>query len=891
MSYANNDQLDWVGISVSDIAGIRHTQKVQEPEYITELVCWINGSKHTVSNPKPTKLLIEFLHENGLTGAKLACGEGGCGCCTVTLAFPEAGGGTSVLPINACLWPLCALDGCVVTTVEGIGSQKQGLHPIQEAVSLHNGSQCGYCTPGWVMSMYGLMEGPGPEGDLPTAREIEAHFDGNLCRCTGYRPILDAFKGFAGGHGGCGELADIEDCAAYRRSPPLPRAVAKEAAERRGLPLHFVDASTGEEWYRPTSLPGLAVLRSRLAAEGKESRLVCAATSAGVRKYYTGAGGGRPYEQHPRPGEEAPVAIDLRGIPELRGSSASTGGLSAGAAVTLSELIGLLDGASQKGGAEGDPRPVWATLARHLRRVANVQVRNAASWAGNLALARACPGFPSDLATILAAARASVEVGSAEDSGITTSHPVEDYVTGRAPDGLLVAITIPPPAQASGDAGRHSLFQTYKTASRHVNAAAIVNAALWAERDREGRVCAARAVFNGLTGSLLRAKAVEKALVGTPLDEAALGVAMAALEQDVAAAGGVAEDGLHSPGYRMGLTRSYLYKFFLEAQGSLPPELSSALVPFVAAEDRGLSEGTQVYGAGDPSLEPVGEAIPKLRARLQATGEAEYASTARSLAGELHAALVYSHTAARRLLAVDPTDALRAPGAVAFFGKPDIPGANRLASEEEPVFFGAGDVVPAVGCLLGIVVARSASEARAAAKVVRQCFEPESRSCPQPEAVAQLSDARRRRAPESGTKATAAALQRHASSRGSLRGAMRTAAARPSPLSVCIGDPRARVGERRASSGASGGAVSGSLETGGQKHFYMETQSCFVVPKDDGGLEVLSALDRPEEDLPAALLLPRFGTDSPIRLVPSKHRSHKESGGEQISPDPLPDSA
>ena len=122
---------------------------------------------------------------------KLGCGEGGCGACTVTISRMEQG--TLIhRGVNACLAPLCSVDSCHVTTVEGIGTQSNP-HPVQERISSCHGSQCGYCTPGIVMALYSKLQ----SNPTPTVSDIEETFDGNLCRCTGYRPILDAAKTFA----------------------------------------------------------------------------------------------------------------------------------------------------------------------------------------------------------------------------------------------------------------------------------------------------------------------------------------------------------------------------------------------------------------------------------------------------------------------------------------------------------------------------------------------------------------------------------------------------------------------------------------------------------------------------------------------------------------------
>jgi xanthine dehydrogenase/oxidase len=135
----------------------------------------------------------------GLTGSKLGCGEGGCGACTVLVSqcVDPHSGHIEHRTVNACLVPICSVDGCHVITVEGLGSMsKSNLHPAQSRLAELFGSQCGFCTPGIVMSLYGTITSPHNSSSL-TLQDIEEAFDGNLCRCTGYRPILDAAKTFA----------------------------------------------------------------------------------------------------------------------------------------------------------------------------------------------------------------------------------------------------------------------------------------------------------------------------------------------------------------------------------------------------------------------------------------------------------------------------------------------------------------------------------------------------------------------------------------------------------------------------------------------------------------------------------------------------------------------
>ncbi|MBV8547405.1 MAG: 2Fe-2S iron-sulfur cluster binding domain-containing protein, partial [Acidobacteria bacterium] len=160
------------------------------------IVFYVNGNRVEIGDPDPTTLLIDWLRGDaiGLTGTKLSCGEGGCGACTVMLSRWEPEERRVVeTAINSCLRPLCSLDGAMITTTEGIGSTREKLDPVQYAIAANNGSQCGFCTPGFVMNMFTFLR----NNPKPEQQQIEDLFDGHLCRCTGYRPILEGMKSFA----------------------------------------------------------------------------------------------------------------------------------------------------------------------------------------------------------------------------------------------------------------------------------------------------------------------------------------------------------------------------------------------------------------------------------------------------------------------------------------------------------------------------------------------------------------------------------------------------------------------------------------------------------------------------------------------------------------------
>jgi len=169
-------------------------ESAEAPAYSNELVFGLNGSQVVIPNPDPTLLLVDYLHSIGLTGTKVGCGQGGCGACTVMLSQRDAATSTPIhRAVNSCLRPLCAVDGMMVTTTEGIGSVHDQLDPTQFCIAANNGTQCGFCTPGFVMNAHAFLQ----QKPAASEQEIEDIFGGNLCRCTGYRPILHGVRTLA----------------------------------------------------------------------------------------------------------------------------------------------------------------------------------------------------------------------------------------------------------------------------------------------------------------------------------------------------------------------------------------------------------------------------------------------------------------------------------------------------------------------------------------------------------------------------------------------------------------------------------------------------------------------------------------------------------------------
>ena len=333
-----------------------------------------------------------------LGGTKLSCNQGGCGACTCTMTTVNtATGAAEYKAFNACLRPLLAMDGMAVTTTEGIGNRDDGYHAVQERIADCNGSQCGFCTPGQVMTLYSLLrERPG--GDLGL-EEIEERFDGNICRCTGYRPIMTAAHTFA--KEGCRDLTDIQGLpatafAAYSPAsePPPPAELAKMAWTRAAMKVSSpVDGTT---WYRVVTIDELLKIR----AQEPETKLVAGNTMTGPygkdirrRDCHSAAppstfsrcinsdeertSAERQSHQWLGKDDDTKVFIDISSIPELSGVQAANAAVTVGAATTITALIQYLEANASKSAS-------FKTLVRHMKRVGNWQVRNVGSWAGNL---------------------------------------------------------------------------------------------------------------------------------------------------------------------------------------------------------------------------------------------------------------------------------------------------------------------------------------------------------------------------------------------------------------------------------------------------------------------------------------------------------------------------
>lgn len=281
------------------------------------------------------------------------CQEGGCGVCVCALSgvHPVTGEYTT-WAVNSCLALLNTCLGLEVTTSEGLGSKRKGYHAIQQRLAKMNGTQCGYCSPGFVMNMYALLKS---QGGKVTMAAVENAFGGNICRCTGYRPILDAMKSFAVDSNiqVPDECADIEDLSTQKcpKTGDLCAGSCKKRGEPRGVQIY----ADGSRWYWPQTLSELFEALQAASKEQLPYMLVAGNTAHGIY----------------RRSAEIKSFIDVGALAELKGYSVSEKALTLGGNLSLSETMEICRKLEQTSGFEYLSQ-VWL----HLDWIANVPVRN-----------------------------------------------------------------------------------------------------------------------------------------------------------------------------------------------------------------------------------------------------------------------------------------------------------------------------------------------------------------------------------------------------------------------------------------------------------------------------------------------------------------------------------
>ncbi|HWF18157.1 MAG TPA: xanthine dehydrogenase molybdopterin binding subunit [Verrucomicrobiae bacterium] len=464
----------------------------------------LNGRAVRVRDCSPNLTLLEYLRGHGCTGSKEGCAEGDCGACSVAIIDRDSNGHACYRAINSCLVPLPSLAGREVITVEGVAGGNGELHPVQRTMVECHGSQCGYCTPGFIMS---LFEGYYRK-DLQNDSQLDAQLCGNLCRCTGYRSIheaaVEAFKQKNKQNG--------ED--------PFVAKLSHAFAEPSATHYEF----SGEKFFRPASLDELL----RLMQEHPEARLVAGATDLGLeitKKY-----------------KKFPTLISVEATPELKELQSSPSEWRIGAAVTMTELEDAL-------GAE------YPALADMLRVFGSRQIRNRATLGGNLVTASPI----GDSAPVLLALDAKVVLASLQGERVL---PLEEFFiayrkTALQPGEVLKTILMPRGASQSNLTRK---CQWYKVSKRREMDISTVAACFTVDLDAAGVVRYARLAYGGVAALPVRARKTEQALIGNKWSAELIAEMLPTLRTEFTPISDVRGEAR----YRQELVKNLFEKFFYE---------------------------------------------------------------------------------------------------------------------------------------------------------------------------------------------------------------------------------------------------------------------------------------------------------------------------------------
>ena len=465
----------------------------------------LDGEVVRTSGLPPTTTVLEYLRNvAGRTGTKEGCAEGDCGACTVVLGELAADSrSVDYHAINSCIRFLPTIDGKELVTVESLQAADGGLHPVQRAMVDCHGSQCGFCTPGFVMSLFALYL----ERESPAREEVIAALSGNLCRCTGYRPIIEA---------GC-RMSEYPEPARWSRSEAQS---AGHADQLRALQRTEPDSALRfSGFHAPRTLDELA---SVLAA-APDSLLLAGGTDASL--WVT---------KHLR---ALPAIVYLGAVGELQQIRNGDAGLWIGAGVPLSSAWPALV-------------KQYPALAEQARRFASPPVCNSGTLCGNIA--NGSPIGDSMPALIALGAELDLRHGASQ-----RRIPLERLYLGYqkkdlAPGEFIVGVRVPPPKPGC-------LFASYKLAKRIDQDISAVCGAFAVEVSG-GCIASARLAYGGMAAIPARAPNTEKALVGQPWSEGSIDSAIAALTTDFTPL----TDARASQTYRLRVAGSMLRRFYLQ---------------------------------------------------------------------------------------------------------------------------------------------------------------------------------------------------------------------------------------------------------------------------------------------------------------------------------------
>ena len=488
------------------------------------------GQIVTLDNVDANRTVLEVLREDlACTGTKEGCGEGDCGACTVVLGEME-GDALRYRAVNSCIRLAHSIDGMALWTVVDIAAADGSLHPAQQAMVQCHGSQCGFCTPGFVMSLFGMYQNHNCKG-LAISRELaQEELSGNLCRCTGYRPILDAAQGMSRQPP---QRVDEKPIALQLKLLAAERAADSVRPEPVKEQSEASTGSTGTGYLAPRTLKQLLQARAR----HPQAQLVAGCTDVGL--WVT--------KMHMQFGQ----ILDVTRVAELRRVEHYPHHIAIGAAVPLTDAYGAL--VAQ-----------WPQLKTFVQRFAGLPVRNSGTLGGNVA-----NGSPiGDSMPLLIALGANVVLMSVRGH---REMPLEALYTGyrknvMANDEVLAWIKVPRPVPGE-------FLRVYKISKRYDDDISAVCLALRLAV-ADGLVASISIGAGGVAATPVRARATETALRGAPWTQVSVLQAIRRLRGEFSPI----SDMRASAAYRSEVLGNLMQRFWLEQQGVRAINLESYAV-------------------------------------------------------------------------------------------------------------------------------------------------------------------------------------------------------------------------------------------------------------------------------------------------------------------------
>lgn len=660
----------------------------------------INETVYTVTNNiSPEVTLNSYVRDyTHAKGTKYMCQEGGCGACIVVIKrINYVTKKEEILAVNSCLIPVFLCHGWSIITVEGIGNHRNGFHKVQSTLARFSGTQCGYCSPGMVMNMLSLLNSQ----ENVTMSDVENSFGGNICRCTGYRPILDAFKSLASD--ASPELkktcVDIEDMLEELKLCPATKEICSLKCSQKqisccdsALELHndsfSLKFSNNVEWIKVRKIAEIFDIFEKLN-EKTSYMLISGSTSHGV------------YRMKEMPNK----IIDVNDVKELHTYTVNSENVIIGANTTLTAAIDIFTKIAKE---KSDKFAYLKQLADHISLIANVPVRNVGTLVGNLSIKLDHPEFVSDLFVILEAVDALLVIQKL--NGSVDWYALQSYIQLGMRQRLMTGIVLPIYDSSY-------VFSSYKIMQRAQNTHAYVNAGFLFSVDKndEFRVLhKPRIVYGGIRSDFIHAEKTEEYLYHKKLlDIETVKQACTLLQSEIQPDNDPVDS---SPTYRANLAINLFYKFILSLS---PDSISSTYRSGGSILERPISSGKQDLDI-EKSMWPVGKPIPKLEAFLQCSGEAEYVNDMPILANQLYASFVVSKTGPCKLKNIDTSAIKGIPGVVKFLSAKDIPGKNSFVElfkiDNEELF--ASKFIRYAGQPVGVVIAQNQMIANKAAELV-----------------------------------------------------------------------------------------------------------------------------------------------------------------------------